>query len=94
MFVKKTNTIYIYVYILYRDDIVPGRTGSGGKTRGHQLRSRLERVDPLSWFRYTMVIVSYIELNVTKKYIYEYQRRKEIVLRIIKSRWLFILKSF
>lgn len=63
---KKTNTIYI----LYRDDIVPGRTGSGGKTRGHRLRSRLERVDPLSWFRYTMVIVSYIELNVAKKHIY------------------------
>jgi len=57
----------MYIYILYRDDIVPGRTGSGGKTRGHRLRLRLERVDPLSWFRYTMVIVSYIELNVTKK---------------------------
>lgn len=64
---KKKQIQYIYVYILYGDDIVPGRTGSGGKTRGHQLRSRLERVDPLSWFRYTMVIVSYIELNVTKK---------------------------
>lgn len=51
--------INTYTYILYRDDIVPGRTGNGGKARGHRLRSRLERVDPLSWFRYTMVIVSY-----------------------------------
>lgn len=54
---KKINTC---INILYRDDnIVPGRTGSGGKARGHRLRSRLERVDPLSWFRYAMVIVSY-----------------------------------
>jgi len=64
---KNKYNINVCIYILYRDDIVPGRTGSGGKTRGHRLRLRLERVDPLSWFRYTMVIVSYIELNVTKK---------------------------
>lgn len=60
--------------LLYGDDIVAGKTGSGGKARGHRLlRSRLKRVDPLSWFRYAMVIVSYIEFAGGKK-IYTHAR--------------------